>query len=251
MRILPALPLRRGLPAWIFFPIWISARLPRIHLARHSSQGAMRWATAPNALEVLVAQARRQPTLSDLRDAWKKRSRGRSSPVLIVACHAAEAKVALLWSCGPRTQQQAACLPEPASRPDGTHLPRGPRRCGPPRCFATAAGDPARSGRPRSSACSIRACWPRTSWNMASNAAPTGMLPVPAASRCNASARKPSCAAWATRFRLLPGQVSALLADGSRIALGLLLNRNETFDQPGDRFSGLSPVSYALARADR
>ena len=71
----------------------------------------------PNALEVVVAQTPRQPRLSELRDAWKKRSGGRPTPVLIVACHAAEAKVAL---CGPvglgRNNRPPAYLNLPADQ---------------------------------------------------------------------------------------------------------------------------------------
>ena len=203
-----------------------------------------------NALEVLVAQTPRQPTLSDLRDAWKKRSGGRPTPVLIVACHAAEAKVAL---CGPvglgRNNRPPAYPDLPADQTE--------RICR----AALAAADRHAAVR------LLQETLPEVGDRilgvinqglLATHELEHGVKHRPDwhAARGRGQSLQHQRAQTLLRglgyqLQTLPGQVSALLADGSQIALALLLNRNETFDQPGDRFSGLSPVSHALAHADR
>ncbi len=49
----------------------------------------------------------------------------------------------------------------------------------------------------------------------------------------------------------LPGPAMLLLADDRRTAIAVLLSRPEEIDSTSSRFDGVSPVSYALAKADR
>lgn len=49
----------------------------------------------------------------------------------------------------------------------------------------------------------------------------------------------------------IPGPVSVLVAEDTKIAIGLFLDRSEAIDIPNERFSNLSPIAYALARADK
>ena len=62
----------------------------------------------PNPLEVVVVQADRRPTATNLRAAWTKRSAGRASPILIVALHVDRANVSI---CGPVILPQTKKLP--------------------------------------------------------------------------------------------------------------------------------------------
>ena len=62
----------------------------------------------PNPLEVVVVQADRRPTATNLQTAWTKRSGGRASPILIVALHADQTKVSI---CGPVVLPQTKKLP--------------------------------------------------------------------------------------------------------------------------------------------
>src|SRR5439155_5996228 len=48
----------------------------------------------------------------------------------------------------------------------------------------------------------------------------------------------------------LPGQALVLRAAESRVALAILLERNESPDVANARFSNISPISYALAKAE-
>jgi hypothetical protein len=49
----------------------------------------------------------------------------------------------------------------------------------------------------------------------------------------------------------LPGPESVLLARGTRVAIALFLERPDEIDPASPQFGNLSPVSYALARADQ
>src|SRR5690606_14628885 len=49
----------------------------------------------------------------------------------------------------------------------------------------------------------------------------------------------------------LPGPVSVLVSEDTKVAIGLFLDRSESIDFPNERFSNLSPIAYALARADK
>src|SRR5690606_36411485 len=47
------------------------------------------------------------------------------------------------------------------------------------------------------------------------------------------------------------GPVSVLVSEDTKVAIGLFLDRSESIDFPNERFSNLSPIAYALARADK
>ena len=49
----------------------------------------------------------------------------------------------------------------------------------------------------------------------------------------------------------LPGPAVLLLAGDRKTAVAVLLDRPEEIDSASPRFDGVSPVSYALAQADR
>ena len=62
----------------------------------------------PNPLEVVVVQADRRPTATSLRAAWRKRSAGRASPILIVALHTDPSRASI---CGPAELARTNRLP--------------------------------------------------------------------------------------------------------------------------------------------
>jgi hypothetical protein len=49
----------------------------------------------------------------------------------------------------------------------------------------------------------------------------------------------------------LPGPASILVSQSKKLALAVFLDRNESPDGASERFSNLSPVTYALTKADQ
>ena len=49
----------------------------------------------------------------------------------------------------------------------------------------------------------------------------------------------------------LPGPATVLLAQGTKRAVAIFLDRSESIDVASEHYSGISPVSYGLTQADR
>jgi hypothetical protein len=197
----------------------------------------------PMPLEVVIATAPGRPSLSDVRAVWKARLAGRATGLLLAVLH--DGRAAL---CGPQGDQPPAfadldvrrveqlcraALSEPdrhralrfllGALPEVEADTPGLRNQG---LFAThelTAGVPVRND-----------------W---AGAAPKARI---------AQSKRGEELLRALGFTIdaMPGPTSILRAGERRAAVAVLLDRGESLEMSSNRFSGLSPVSYALAKAD-
>jgi len=196
-------------------------------------------------LEVAVLEALAKPALGKIRDAWKERLNNRATPLVLVVLYGARAAI-----CGPSGDHPPAfddLDPERVERICRTALEEPDRHAALrflhsviPEVEARLAGirneglfatHELEYGVPR-----------RTDWNEA-----TGKAASVLSERGEALLK-------ALGFVIEPlaaGPGSILRASGSRTALAIFLDRNEPPEAPTSRFSNLSPVSYALATADK
>lgn len=198
----------------------------------------------PQPLEVLVAHAPRRPNQVDLKAVWNSRLAGRAAPLVLVVLHGHE-RSAL---CGPAGDEPAVFLDLDA--------PRVERIC------RTALEEPDRHAALRF----LRGAIPevdtplpglRNEGLFATHELHAGVplradwAAAEAASRPILNKRK-SDLIQSLGFAIdhLPGPGSILRAAGTKVAVAILLERNESPDVASPRFSDLSPVSYALAKAD-
>jgi len=197
----------------------------------------------PNALEVAIAASAEAPTATTLRTVWKARLGGRATPLLLVVLY--DCKAAL---CGPigdhppafvgldpsRVERIcSAALEEPdrhsalrflhSAIPEVETPLSGIRNEG---LFAT---HELQSGVPQ------RADW--------AEAAHKGQ-------DCLRLRGQPLIQGLGFTLEPLPGPSYILRAAETRVALAVFLERNESPEIPNTRFSNLSAVSYALAKAD-
>jgi hypothetical protein len=197
----------------------------------------------PNAVEVAVVDAVAQPTLSQLRAIWSSRLAGRATPVLAVVLYGKHSAL-----CGPtgdpppaftrlepdRVERLCrAALAEPdrnaalrflhAAIPEAEAPLPGVRNQG---LFAT---HELQKGLPRN------ARWQE------SNAKASPLLAQRGAVLLHS---------LGYTIEAAPGPISILRAGETRRAVAVFLDRDESPDLPSSRFAQLSPVSYALARAD-
>jgi hypothetical protein len=195
-------------------------------------------------LEVVVTNASRQPAVGLLRRAWKTRHRGRAVPVLLVALYTDRAAI-----CGPAGDEPPAYL----------NLDRGlvERLC------STALAEPDRHAALRF----LRGALPeiesrlpglRNEGLLATHELEYGVplrsdwqRVTGAGAGARAARGEDLLRALGFEIEHMPGQASMLLAKGTRTAVAVLLHRSESPDAAADRFSGLSPVSYALYQADQ
>jgi len=195
------------------------------------------------ALEVAVMQAARKPAQATMRAVWKARHGGRAVPLLLVALY--DDKAAL---CGPsgeeppvyldrdRGQVERLCLAALAE-PDRHAAARflksvvpeiesplpGLRNEG---LFAThelSHGVPARRD------------WPTAQQRAA------GLLGLRG---------RQLLEALGYQIEELPGPASILRVGQKKTAVAVFLDRHEATDVASARFGGVSPISYALAKAD-
>jgi len=197
------------------------------------------------AVEVAVVAADRKPSLSDLRALWKVRLKGRATPLLMVALYDAHAAI-----CGPGGDQPPAfsdldperiericrtALEEPdrhaALRFLHSVIPEVEARLAGVRNEGLFATHELEYGVPR-----------RADWSDSAGKA---------GSVLNERGESLLSSLGFTVEPLAAGPGSILRASGSRTALAILLERNEPPEAPSNRFSNLSPVSYALATADK
>lgn len=198
----------------------------------------------PHALEVMLVQAEQRPTAASMRRVWNTRLSGRAVPLLLVALY--DDKAALCGPAGPAPQVYADLDPTQAERlcraalsePDrhaalrflSAMLPEvegplpGVRNEGLIATHELAKGVPLRAD-----------------WAEASNRA----------ARTLDKRGEPLLRALGFDILPLEGPLSVLAAQGTKVSLAVLLDRSEAVEVASERFSGLSPIAYALARADR
>jgi hypothetical protein len=195
-------------------------------------------------VEVLVTSSAAQPSQSALRSAWKARNAGRAAPLLFVVLHGEQASL-----CGPAGieppaytgldcgQVERICI-EALEQPDRHAALRALRDILPSlesalpglRNEGFLATHELRAGARR-----------RSDWDIAREKARVLL------------GKRGMDLLRALGFGIEPcdGATSILRAGNRKIAVAVLLARKESPDISGERFSGLSPISYALAVADR
>jgi hypothetical protein len=197
----------------------------------------------PNAVEVTVFESGTRPGVAALRNAWKARLGGRATPLVVVALYDSKASL-----CGPAGEQPPAYA--------DIELGRAERLC------STALEEPDRHAALRFLSAALPELEQPTSGLrnqgfFASHELATG---VPTRDDWKAATEKAKALlrqrdrellhALGFAVESLPGQALVLRAAESRIALAILLERNESPDVASARFSNTSPISYALAKAE-
>jgi hypothetical protein len=203
---------------------------------------------ADYGLEVAAATADRRPTAADMRKAWRARHRGRPSPVLLAvgypAGHATRVAV-----CGPAGDEPPVYFDLEPSRVE--------------RLAAAALAEPSRHAAQR---CLLRML-PEVEAELP-GLFNSGLLAlqelrrgVPARPDWTDAASRGRPALGLRGRRLVEAlgysvdqlsvNTSVLKAGEDRRAVAVFLDEGETFDAPALRFDGVSPVSHALAVADR
>ena len=199
-----------------------------------------------HGLEVALAQATSRPRVEDVRKLWKARHAGRPSPVLLVVTHDSKAAI-----CGPVGDNPpvindlgidqverlcSAALAEPnrhaavrflVAMLDGLHtteLLPGVRNMGMLATHEMRTGVPARAD-----------------WE-ASCKRGKKLLPLKG---------RQLVESLGFGVETLSTTSSVLTINGSKRVVAVFLDEGEGFEDPASRFNGISPVSNALALADR
>lgn len=195
-------------------------------------------------LEVLVARHDATPTTSELRAGWKARHGGRPAPLLLVVLHGDQASL-----CGP-----AGDDPTPRIDVDAGQVERICRE---------ALDAPDRHAALRALRDSLPAVDSQLGSVRNEGFLATHELRVGARERADWSAAGARAIPLLDRrghdllrglgFQIEPHDnvTSILRARDRKIAVAVLLNRDESPELQSDRFPTLSPVSYALSVADR
>lgn len=198
----------------------------------------------PSPLEVLIAASAAAPNATTLRSAWRARNASRAAPLLIVVLHDRQASL-----CGPagenppayigldRGQVERICR-EALEQPDRHAALRALRDVLPSlhtdlaglRNEGLLATHELRAGTRQ-----------RDDWHESGHKAR------------GAIGKRGSELLLALGFRIerFDGLTSILRAGDRKVAVAVLLARDESPELSGERFSGLSPITYALAVADR
>ncbi len=218
-------------------PVSLPTGAPFIALGLALGQG-----TSP--LELLVTTSAVPPNATTLRSAWKARNAGRAAPLLLVVLHAERASL-----CGPagddppaylgldRGQVERICR-EALEQPDRHAALRGLRDVLPSLASDLAgirnegflATHELRAGARQ-----------RSDWESAGGRARPAL------------AKRGGDLLRALGFGIEPsdGVTSILRAGERKVAVAVLLTSDESPELSGERFSGLSPITYALTVADR
>ncbi len=211
----------------------------------------------PNAIEVAITESDRRPAAADLRAVWKARLAGRATPLLLVVLHD-RGQAGPVSTEAPSFGSVALCGPS-GDQPPVVH-DLDPAQV--ERICASALDEPDRHAALR----------------FLLSVLPDLELPVLGLhnegffATHELHAGVPKRTDWATstargsavvdkRGRDLltalgfavdhhPGAISILKAAGTKVAVALLLERGETPDAAGPLFSGVSPIAYAMAKAD-
>jgi hypothetical protein len=199
----------------------------------------------PMALEVAVFEATQPPAAPQLRTLHNERTGRRAAPVLIVVGWGQD-KAAL---CGP--SRDGVTIVQDADRMQVERICRAaleaPDRHGAIRFLAHAlsqleARTPGLQNSGLFALHELEAGVPRRAdWNRAGdNARPLLAL-----------RSRRLVEGLGFTIQALPGPASVLVARGTKIAVAVFLERPDEIDPPDSRFDGLSPISYALAKADQ
>jgi hypothetical protein len=200
-----------------------------------------------SALEVLVTTAKTPPRLPNVRSLWRERNNRRAAPLLVVVLHDGKATL-----CGPAGEDPPAY---PGLDPGQTE-----------RICREALEQPDRHAALRF----LRDALPAVAESRLPGVRNEGFLATheltvgarrldawePAAAKARRVLdRRGEALLRGLGFKIEPhNQVTSVLragANGTRVAVAVLLHQAEAPDLEADRFSGLSPVSYAMAVADQ
>jgi hypothetical protein len=197
-----------------------------------------------NALEVAVCVAQRKPTATELKEAWAARKAGRPAPVLLVALNGAGASL-----CGPAGEEPPAHLMVDAGQVE--------------RIFGEALAQPDRNAALRFLALALPSLdtplpGVRNEGLLAMHELAHGAPRRADWQAAGAQARKALgkesealLSALGFRTERLDNLTKLLRAREQRTALAVLLEPGETPGVDNARFNRLSPVTYALNKADQ
>jgi len=203
-------------------------------------------------LEVVVATTTAEPRIADVRAAWKKRRAGRAAPLMLVVLYDNRATL-----CGPTGE-------DPPAYPN-VDIGQAERIC------REALEQPSRHTALKALETTLKFCDAReyplsgitNNGFLATHELARGIRAERWAQAWGAAEHKsrPLLAERGDPLLRKLGfhiekvdQVTSLLrvgTDGKRVAVAVLLHQSESPELQADRFGGLSPVSYALAVADR
>jgi hypothetical protein len=203
---------------------------------------------ADYGLEVAVGEADKRPTSADMRRAWRARRGGRPSPVLIAVGYPGANGTAVAI-CGPAGEDPPVHFDLDSSRVE--------------RLAAIALAEPTRHAAQR---CLLRLL-PEVesdlpglvnSGLLATHELRHGVPQRPDWSDATTRSRpaltkrgRSLIEALGFTISQLGANTSLLMAGKDRRAVAVFLDEGEAFEAPGSRFEGVSPVSHALAVADR
>jgi hypothetical protein len=194
-------------------------------------------------LEVLLAHSSHRPSAADLKNIWKARHGGRAAPVLFVVLYAEKAVL-----CGPSGDPPPVFADLNPSRVE--------RIC----CAALELPDRHAALRFLHQALpEVESVIPglRNEGLFATHELEVGMSRRPDWTQSVERARaflnrrgRPLLESLGFAIEPLPGPASVLRAAKTKIAIAVLLERHESPDITNPRFSQLSPVSYAITKAE-
>ena len=201
----------------------------------------------PSAVEVAILESMQQPSRTSLKEVWKARQGRRAAPVLLVAIYQIghEQKAAL---CGPLGEDPPTFM--------GLDLGQVERVC------LTALSEPDRHSALRFLYSVLEDIDTPLAGLRNEGLLSSHQIQVAIRERTDlqqATAKGQSVLpargqhlmrALGFEIQPLPGPASVLLAGPRKIAVAVFLERDESAEVSSIRFSGLSPVSYALAKAD-
>jgi len=195
------------------------------------------------ALEVAITRCPHRPAQATMRTAWKARHGGRAIPLLLIALYADRAAL-----CGPSGDEPPVYVDLDPSQVE--------------RICLTALEEPDRHAAARF----LRSVVPEVESPL-SGIRNEGLFATHELSygvptrRDWASAQQKARDLLSKRGRELlsglgyqiedtPGQFSVLRVGQKKVAVAIFLDRREACDITSERFGGVSPISYALAKAD-
>ncbi len=198
------------------------------------------------ALEIAVVRSEKRPTATDMRGVWNVRLGGRPVPLLLVVLYNNETQAAI---CGPSGTQPPVyhdLEPKQVERLCRTAL-QEPDRHGAHNLLSSLLPEvgshiPGVLNEGLLATHELEYGVPlRDDWKTAVEHS------RPVLTRRNRSLLQ----GLGYEIQELPGPVSVLVSEDTKVAIGLFLDRSESIDFPNERFSNLSPIAYALARADK
>jgi hypothetical protein len=195
-------------------------------------------------LEVVVAKAAGQPSTTELKEAWQARHGGRAAPLLFVVLHGERVSI-----CGPAGEEPPAYLG--LDRGQVARICREALVC-PDRHTAL------RALRDMLAVVDTDLAGVRNQGLLATHELRRGVPQRPDWERAGVKAQGVLSRRGADLLQALgfsmerhDGATSILRTRDRKVAVAVLLVPEESPDLAGPRFSGLSPISYALAVADR